>query len=85
MSDTIQDIQEELSADDRFEVEITDEEILRIQSDEFAELPFGVPDEVHVFQTENGKFEARPVGGGGERFELSYDNALHYITESLTQ
>lgn len=85
MNHTIKDVQEELSTDDRFTVELTDEEILRIQSDSFAELPFGVPDEVHVYQTEDGQFEARPVGGGGERFELTFKNTIHYITESLTE
>lgn len=85
MSHTIEEIQDELSSNDKFEVELTDEDILRIESDHWAELPFGVPDEVQVYQTDENLFDARPVGGGGERFEMSFDHTIHYITESLTE
>lgn len=85
MTHTIQDVQDELTSDDRFEVELTDENILRIKSDDFVELPFGVPHEVQVYETDERQFDARPVGGGGERFEMTFKNTIHYITESLTQ
>ena len=82
MDYTVKDIKDELSSDNRLELEITDDNILLIQSDDFTESPFGEIDEVQVYKTENGRFDARPVGGG-ERFEMTFKNTIHYITESL--
>jgi hypothetical protein len=87
MVHTIQDVKEELNSNygnDRFEVKLTDENILRIQSDYFIELPFGEPEgvpdyfielplgeppEVHVIEVDEGRFNVCPVDEGGERVD----------------
>lgn len=79
MTHNLKDVQDELASDDRFEVEMTDEKILRVDSNKWGELPFGTPDEVQVYQVDDNLFDARPVGGGGERFELTFKKTIHYI------
>lgn len=84
MTHTIDDVQDELETDNRFSTELTDDGILRIQSDSWAESPFGDIDEVQVYEVGENLFDARPVGGG-ERFEMSFKSTIHYITSSMTE
>lgn len=85
MTHTIDDVQDELETDNRFSTELTDDGILRIQSDSWAESPFGDIDEVQVYEVGEDLFDAHPVGDGGERFEMPFKRTIHYISSSMTE
>ena len=76
MSKDIDYIKNELESDSRLDVELY-KGILSVDSDEWAEVPAtGVkPSNVQVCPVEYG-YDVRPVDSGGERFELSADEAV---------
>ena len=79
MSKDMDYIKSELESDSRLDVEL-DRGILWVDSDEWAEVPAsGVkPSNVQVSKVEFG-YDVRPVDSGGERFELSADEAVSVV------
>lgn len=84
--ESMKPIRKELSTVSAVEI-VSDpgESIMRIQSDSFREIPAtsSVPEEVHIVLTGENTFSVRPVNSGGERFEISADEAVRHIKENL--
>lgn len=86
MGKTIHDIQERLASNGSLEVELEIADgMLLVKSDDFDERRGEIPDAVHVYSVESGLFDVRPVGTGGELFERTFQETIHYITDELIE
>lgn len=81
-SQKIRDFVDQFESPEEVTVRVEDD-IVTLKSQSFNEVPATneAPDTIYVSKTMSGQLDVRPVDSGGERMELSPEQAIDYIEE----
>lgn len=78
----IREFVDQLNSPDNVDVTVGDS-MVTLKSDDFSEVPATneAPVEIYISTTMSGQLDVRPVGSGGERSEISPEEAVNYLNE----
>lgn len=81
-SQKIREFVDQFNSPENVDVTVEDS-MVTLKSDDFSEVPATneAPVEIYVSTTMSGQLDVRPVASGGERMEVSPEEAVNYINE----